>query len=160
GADSSIFLDALDIHDAAPAGRVTLDVVLHLLRRGRHRDVADDRKLVTNVLKLENFADLPIEPVDDGTRGAARRGKAEPRHDLEAGQRLGDGRDVGLKYKAFAGGDRQPPQRAAVDLGECDRAGFDHDVEPAAQQVLHDLGITPVRNAAQRSASFDIDQFA
>src|SRR6516164_5707607 len=91
-----------------PLIRVTLDVVLHLLGRGRHRDVADDRKLVTNVLKLENFADLPIEPVDDGTRGAARRGKAEPRHDLEAGQRLGDGRNIGGEHKTLAGGDRQP----------------------------------------------------
>src|SRR5262245_62592614 len=98
--NSSIFLDALDIHDAAPAARVTLDVVLHLLGRGWHRDVADDRKLVTNIRQLEDFADLPIEPVDDGTRGAARRGKAEPGHDLEAGQRLGDGRNIGLDRKS------------------------------------------------------------
>src|SRR5262245_11742559 len=84
-AESSIFLDALDIHDAAPAGRVTLDVVLHLLGRGWHRDVADDRKLVTNIRQLEDFADLPIEPADDGTRGAARRraaGAARPIQDM------------------------------------------------------------------------------
>src|SRR2546422_4600608 len=40
-----------------------------------------------------------------------------------------------------------------------DRAGFDHDVEAAAQQILHDLGIAPVRNASQRNAGFEVDQF-
>src|SRR5262245_62553895 len=114
--NSSIFLDALDIHDAAPAARFTLDLALQLLGRGWHRDVADNRKLVTNVRQLENFADLPIEPVDDGTRGAARRGKAEPRHDLEAGQRLGDGRDIGLEHKALAG-DRKSTRLNSSHLG-------------------------------------------
>jgi hypothetical protein len=45
-------------------------------------------------------------------------------------------------------------------LRECDGAGLDHDVEPTTQQILHDLGVAPVGNAAQRGAGLHIDQFA
>jgi hypothetical protein len=55
---------------------------------------------------------------------------------------------------------RQSAHRAAVDLGKGDRPGLDHHVEPPAQQILHDLGIAAIRNAAQRDAGFDVDQLA
>jgi len=99
---SLIFFDALDIHHPTPSRRITLDVVLHLLRRGSHRYVADAGKLFANFRELQDLPDLMIEPLDDRARDTRRRCKAEPRHDLETRQRLADGRDVGLQHKALA----------------------------------------------------------
>src|SRR5262245_58933372 len=71
GDGGSVLLDALDIYDAAPPRRVAHDMLLHLLRRRRHWDIADDGELVANIRQLEDFANLPIQPLDDGPRGSA-----------------------------------------------------------------------------------------
>ena len=76
------------------------------------------------------------------------------------GERLGDRRDVGLQHEPLARGDRQAAHAAALDLRERNGPGFHHHVEAATQEVLHNLGVAAVGNAAHGGAGFDVDQLA
>ena len=79
GDQSLIFFDAFDIHHPAPARRITLDIVLHLFRRGSHRYVADAGELFANVRQLEDFRDLMIKPLDDRARDPAKAAASRAR---------------------------------------------------------------------------------
>src|SRR5262249_14283102 len=89
-------------------------------------------------------------------------GAARPSHDMTSkpGSVSAMVGISGASIKRLREETASPRNMPPLIWANADRAGFDHDVEPAAQQVLHDLGITPVRNATQRSAGFDVDQFA
>ena len=62
----SFALDVGELHDLAPLLQFRLDVSDEFVESARHRQYASRKEQISHLLRAQDFADLAIEPLEDG----------------------------------------------------------------------------------------------
>ena len=105
---------------------------------------------------------LGIEPHHDVSRRCTRREHALPKPDIEIGKRsrLGDGRHVRRRRRAFRRGDRDELQRARLDLCPRRRKSGKEEIDVATQEIVERRSRALVRHVSHVAVGAKFEQLA
>src|SRR6267143_1756845 len=132
---ASLRLDAGFLRFPRPFGDFAFDIVRELVRAHRRNIESHDSEARLDLRLGDAPVDGVVEPVDDVARRAGRRHQAVPQDRLEAGQLLGDRRNIGRERGAYERGHAEAFHLAAFDLREADREVREGERDLARQRV-------------------------
>ncbi len=135
------------------------DTIAHEVGRRWRRDVAAFDQLLLDIRQPEDVFHLFVEAIDNRARRARRRGKAEPGHELDLRQCLGDDRRVGHQQVVRGRGQREQAQLLALDTREGGGRGVDHEIDAAGQDIGQGERRAAIGYRRHAHAAFEFDPF-